>query len=72
MKYFTRYLLVHYSFEKLRLDLVETLKELNPKMKPPLFEDERPGDIHTSVADISRLIQTLTIGEMTTLKEGLS
>ena len=54
------------------LDLVETLKELNPKMKPPLFEDERPGDIHTSVADISRLIQTLTIGEMTTLKEGLS
>ena len=54
------------------LDLVETLKELNPEMKPPLFEDERAGDIHTSVADISRLIQTLPIGEMTTLKEGLS
>ena len=54
------------------LDLVETLKELNPEMKPPLFEDERPGDIHTSVADISRLIQTLPIGEMTHFKEGLS
>ncbi|MGB0488760.1 MAG: NAD-dependent epimerase/dehydratase family protein [Candidatus Poseidoniaceae archaeon] len=54
------------------LDLVETLKELNPEMKPPLFEDERAGDIHTSVADISRLTQTLPIGEMTTLKEGLS
>ena len=54
------------------LDLVETLKELNPEMKPPLFEDERPGDIHTSVADISRLTQTLPIGEMTNFKEGLS
>ena len=54
------------------LDLVETLKELNPEMKPPLFENERAGDIHTSVADISRLIQILPIGEMTALKEGLS
>jgi nucleoside-diphosphate-sugar epimerase len=54
------------------LDLVEILKELNPEMKPPLFEDERPGDIHTSVADISRLIQTLPIGVMTDFKEGLS
>ena len=54
------------------LDLVETLKELNPEMKPPLFEDERPGDIHTSVADISLLLSAVPVGEMVTLEEGLS
>ena len=54
------------------LELVETLNELNPKMLPPVFAEERAGDIHTSVADISLLLSTLPVGEMVTLKEGLS
>ena len=54
------------------LDLIEILKELNPDMHSPLFEEERAGDIHTSIADISRLSSALPIGEMTSLKEGLS
>ena len=28
------------------------LNEMNPDMRPPVFAEERPGDIHTSVADI--------------------
>ncbi len=54
------------------LDLVQLLQELNPKMADPLFERGRPGDIHTSVADISRLKENLSFGEMVDLKEGLS
>ena len=54
------------------LELVETLNELNPEMLPPVFAEERAGDIHTSVADISLLLSTLPVGEMVTLKEGLS
>lgn len=54
------------------LDLVQLLQELNPKMADPLFEHGRPGDIHTSVADISRLKENLSFGEMVDLKEGLS
>ena len=38
------------------LDLIEILQELNPEMPSPIFEDERAGDIHTSVADISRCL----------------
>ena len=54
------------------LELVETLNDLNPEMLPPVFAEERVGDIHTSVADISLLLSTLPVGEMVTLKEGLS
>ena len=54
------------------LELVGTLNQLNPEMHPPLFAEERAGDIHTSVADISLLLSTLSVGEMITLKEGLS
>ena len=54
------------------LDLIGNLSELNPQMSPPVFAEERAGDIHTSVADISLLLSTLPVGEMITLKEGLS
>tara|TARA_B100000945_G_scaffold277837_1_gene243280 strand:- start:395 stop:1279 length:885 start_codon:yes stop_codon:yes gene_type:complete len=54
------------------LSLIETLNELNPSMLPPVFSEERAGDIHTSVADISRLLSTLPITELVTLQEGLS
>ena len=54
------------------LDLIGVLNELNPDMSPPVFAEERAGDIHTSVADISLLLSTLPIGEMITLREGLS
>ena len=54
------------------LELVEILGELNPDMLPPVFAEERAGDIHTSVADISLLLDTIPVGEMITLKEGLS
>ena len=54
------------------LDLIEILNELNPEMHPPVFTEERAGDIHTSVADISLLLSTIPVGEMITLKEGLS
>ena len=54
------------------LDLIEILRELNPEMRSPIFEDERAGDIHTSIADISRLLSTLPMGELTSIKEGLS
>ena len=50
----------------------ETLNELNPSMLPPVFSEERAGDIHTSVADISRLLSTLPLTELVTLQEGLS
>ena len=54
------------------LDLIEILRKLNPEMLSPIFEDERAGDIHTSIADISRLLSTLPMGELTSIKEGLS
>lgn len=54
------------------LELIEILKELNPEMQTPLFGEERSGDIHTSIADISRLLSVLPVGELVSLKEGLS
>ena len=54
------------------LDLVKVFSGSNPEMKPPLFEEERPGDIHTSLADISRMQESLSIDEMVSLEEGLS
>ena len=54
------------------LELVGTLNALNPQMLPPVFAEERAGDIHTSIADISLLHSTLSVGDMITLKEGLS
>ena len=53
------------------LELFRILNELNPEIRPPVFEEERVGDIHTSIADISLLLRTLPIGKMMTLKEGL-
>ena len=53
------------------LDLVEILGESNPDLAPPVFQEERAGDIHTSLADISRLLDALPVGEMIGIKEGL-
>jgi nucleoside-diphosphate-sugar epimerase len=53
------------------LDLLEVFSSLNSEMKPPLFEPERPGDIHTSLADISQMKKSLSLDEMVSLKEGL-
>jgi len=53
------------------LDLIEILGESNPDLAPPAFHEERAGDIHTSLADISRLLDTLPVGEMIGIKEGL-
>ena len=53
------------------LDLIEILGESNPAMTPPVFQEVRAGDIHTSLADISRLLNTLSVGEMIGIKEGL-
>ncbi|HIF46163.1 MAG TPA: NAD-dependent epimerase/dehydratase family protein [Candidatus Poseidoniales archaeon] len=54
------------------LDLVAVLKSINPLMKEPVFVDERQGDIHTSMADISLLKQRFSFEKMVTLLEGLS
>ena len=40
-------------------------------MQAPIFDEERAGDIHTSLADISLLKSTLDIGELITIREGL-
>jgi nucleoside-diphosphate-sugar epimerase len=53
------------------LDLIEILGESNPDLAPPVFQEERAGDIHTSLADISRLLDTLPVGDMISIKEGL-
>jgi nucleoside-diphosphate-sugar epimerase len=53
------------------LDLIEILGESNPDLAPPVFQEERAGDIHTSLADISRLLGALPVGDMIGIKEGL-
>jgi nucleoside-diphosphate-sugar epimerase len=53
------------------LDLIEILGESNPDLAPPIFQEERAGDIHTSLADISRLLDTLPVGDLIDIKEGL-
>ena len=53
------------------LDLIEILGESNPGLSPPVFLEAREGDIHTSLADISRLSQSLPVGDMISIKEGL-
>ena len=53
------------------LDLIEILGESNPDLAPPVFQEERAGDIHTSLADISRLLDTLPVGDLISIKEGL-
>jgi hypothetical protein len=40
-------------------------------MRDPIFEAERAGDIHTSVADISKMVQYFNPGKMIGLSEGL-
>ena len=54
------------------LNLVDILSELNPEMQQPVFSDSRPGDIHTSVADVSLMQQVISPGKLISLKEGLS
>jgi hypothetical protein len=41
-------------------------------MQAPNFEEERAGDIHTSLADISLLKSTFDIGELIGIREGLA
>ena len=53
------------------LQLIEILSNSNPEMQAPIFDKERAGDIHTSLADISLLKSTLDIGELITIREGL-
>lgn len=54
------------------LDLIENLKFLHPEMLAPVFQEERAGDIHTSLADISLLTSKFEVGEMISIQEGLS
>ena len=54
------------------LQLIEILSNSNPGMQAPIFDEERPGDIHTSLADISLLKSTFNIGEMIDIREGLA
>ena len=54
------------------LDLIENLKHLHPEMLAPVFQEEREGDIHTSLADISLLTSKFEVGEMISIQEGLS
>ena len=53
------------------LQLIEILSNSNPEMQAPIFEEERPGDIHTSLADISLLKTTFGSVELIGIKEGL-
>ena len=54
------------------LDLIENLKFLHPEMLNPVFQEERAGDIHTSLADISLLTSKFEVGDMISIQEGLS
>jgi nucleoside-diphosphate-sugar epimerase len=53
------------------LDLLRALNEINPIMCEPTFSQVRSGDIHTSVADISRMVQYFNPGKMIQLSTGL-
>ena len=53
------------------LELLSAFKIHHPAMLDPVFEMERVGDIHTSVADISRMIQYFNPGSMVKLSQGL-
>jgi nucleoside-diphosphate-sugar epimerase len=53
------------------LGLLSALKVHHPSMRDPIFEAERAGDIHTSVADISKMVQYFNPGKMIGLSEGL-
>ena len=53
------------------LHLLRVLNEINPSMRDPIFESERAGDIHTSVADASRMLQYFNPGKMIELSKGL-
>ena len=53
------------------LELLSTLKSHHPAMLNPVFEKERMGDIHTSIADISMMIQYFNPGRMVKLSQGL-
>ena len=53
------------------LDLISALQSQIPSMSEPLFETNRPGDIHTSLADITLMNSRFSPGQMISLKEGL-
>ena len=54
------------------LDLINILSDINSKMKAPEFTESRAGDIHTSLADTSLLLNTIQVGDLISIKEGLS
>jgi len=54
------------------IDLLKALGKHHPDMANPLFEDERAGDIHTSIADVTLMNEAFSPGEMITLEEGLN
>ena len=53
------------------LDLISALQSQFPSMSEPLFETNRPGDIHTSLADITLMNSRFSPGQIISLKEGL-
>jgi len=53
------------------LDLISALKSQFPTMSEPIFEVNRPGDIHTSLADITLMNSKFSPGQMVSLTEGL-
>lgn len=54
------------------LQLIDILSESNSDMQAPAFEEERAGDIHTSLADISLLKSSLEVGDLVGIREGLA
>lgn len=54
------------------IDLLKALEKHHPDMANPLFEDERAGDIHTSIADVTLMNEVFSPGEMITLEEGIN
>ncbi len=53
------------------LDLLAALRELMGVDVEPIFEEEKPGDIRHSVADISKATELLSYDILTDFKEGL-
>ena len=54
------------------IDLLKALVKHNPDMANPLFEAERAGDIHESIADVTLMNEVFSPGEMITLEEGIN
>ena len=54
------------------LQLLDILNKANPGMPEPIFLQNRDGDIHTSISDISRLKYYLDVSNIRSIEEGLS